>query len=236
MKYLVVFFTLITFGFSANEFYAKLEPIESYQIKSSVNGKVIFANKNMEGKKAKNTKVIEIDSYVDRVDLKQSLKKLDAVNEMILLQDKNYKRLLKIKSKSGYEKDNQKINVVNLQVNKADILINIANLRDSIKNKKLIEKNYYIYDIVVNKGDYVTPGTLLYEAKDLSKGKLEIYVPINDIEKIKNKTIYLDGNKTDLKIDKIYDVADSKHISSYKVEIIVDNPKSFSRLVKIEFK
>jgi hypothetical protein len=88
----------------------------------------------------------------------------------------------------------------------------------------------------VEKDDYVNPGTLLYEAKDLSKGKLEIYVPIGDVEAIKTKTIYIDGEKTDLKINKIYDVADSKHISSYKCEIIINNPKTFSRLVKIEFK
>ncbi|XOB61589.1 HlyD family efflux transporter periplasmic adaptor subunit [Campylobacterota bacterium DY0563] len=235
MRYLLIVIALVSFSF-ANEFYAKLEPVESYEIKSSVSGKIIFSNKNIEGKKSNNSKIIEIDSYVDRIDLEQSLKKLEAMNEMIELQNTNYERLMKIKSKSGYEKDNQKINVVNLQINKADILINIANLRDSIKNKKLIEKNYYIYDIAVNEGDYVTPGTLLYEAKDLSKGKLEIYVPILDIESIKNKDIYLDGKKTDLKISKIYDVADSKHISSYKVEIIVTNPKQFSRLIKIEFK
>ena len=235
MRYLLFVVAFVSFTF-ANEFYAKLEPIESYEIKSSVSGKIIYSNQDIEGKKANNSKIIEIDSYVDRIDLEQSLKKLKAINEIIKLQDKNYQRLLKIKSKSGYEKDNQKINVVNLEITKADILINIANLRDSIKNKKLIEKNYYIYNVAVNEGDYVTPGTFLYEAKDLSKGKLEIYVPIDDIESIKNKNIYLDDKKTDLKIDKIYDVADSKHISSYKVEIVVDKPKQFSRLVKIEFK
>ncbi|WP_044417536.1 hypothetical protein [Halarcobacter anaerophilus] len=235
MRYLLVVLFLFSFSL-AEEYYAKLEPIESYSIKASVSGKVIFSNKNIEGKRAKNTKIIEIDSYVDRIDLEQSLKKLDAINEMIKLQNKNYQRLLKIKSKSGYEKDSQKINVVNLEVNKADTLINIANLRDSIKNKKLIEKNFYIYNIEVKEGDYVTPGTLLYEAKDLSQGKLEIYVPILEIEKVKNKTIFLNGKKTDLKIDKIYDVADSKHISSYKVKIIINKPKTFSRLIKIEFK
>lgn len=235
MRYLLIVIAIVSFSF-ANEFYAKLEPIESYEIKSSVSGKIIFSNKNIEGKKANNSKIIEIDSYVDRIDLEQSLKKLEAMNEMIELQNTNYQRLMQIKSKSGYEKDNQKINVVNLEINKADILINIANLRDSIKNKKLIEKNYYIYNIAVNEGDYVTPGTLLYEAKDLSKGKLEIFIPILDIDTIKDKDIYLDGKKTDLKIKKIYNVADSKHISSYKVKIIVNNPKQFSRLIKIEFK
>lgn len=100
----------------------------------------------------------------------------------------------------------------------------------------MLEKDNYIYNINVKSGDYVTPGTLLYESKDLSQGKLTIFVPIADIESIKNKTIYLNDKKSNLKITKIYTVADSEHISSYKVEIYIPNVKKFSRLVKIEFK
>lgn len=235
MKYLV-FVLIFLSSLSANEYYAKLEPVESFEIKSAVSGKVIFSNSDIEGKKANNTKIIEIDSYVDRIDLEQSKKKLDAINAMMKIEEKNYNRLLKVTSKSGFEKDNQKVKVINFQTTKADILIRIANLRDSIKNKKLVENSKYIYNIAVKEGDYVNPGTLLYESKDLSKGKLEIFVPISDIENIKEKTIYIDGKESDLKINRIYEVADTKHISSYKLKIIIDNPKTFSRLIKIEFK
>ena len=235
MKYLLVVLVFLSSSF-ANEFYAKLEPVESFQVKSSVSGKIIFSNDKIEGKIANNTKIIEIDSYVDRIDLQQSNNKLKAINEMMKIEQNNYKRLLKVSSKSGFEKDTQKVKVINFQTTKADILIRIANLKDSIKNKKLIEKSNYIYNVAVKKGNYVTPGTLLYESKDLSRGKLEIYVPIADVDIIKNKKIYIDGEATDLKIDKIFDVADSLHISSYKVKIIINNPKIFSRLVKIEFK
>jgi len=235
MRYLLVVLVMLSSAF-ATEYYAKLQPIESFEVKSSVSGKVIFSNNKIEGKKAKNTKIIEIDSYVDRIDLEQSKKKLKAIEEMMKVEEKNYNRLLKVTSKSGYEKDNQKIKVINYQVTKADIEIKIANLKDSIKNKRLVEKNNYIYNVAVKKGTYVTPGTLLYESKDLSKGKLEIFVPIDDIEKIQSKKIYLDGKESSLKINKIFKVADEKHISSYKVEIVIDDPKVFSRLVKVEFK
>lgn len=235
MKYFLLSF-ILTGSLFASEYYSKLEPIESYEVKSSVSGKVIFSNSDIEGKKANNTKIIEIDSYVNRVDLEQSIKKLEAIEEMIEVEEKNYQRLLKVTSKSGYEKDVQKIKTINYQVTKADILIKIATLKDSIKNKKLVEKSNYIYNIAVKEGTYVTPGTLLYESKDLSKGKLEIFVPINEIENIKTKKIFVDGKPSDLKINKIYEIADEKHISSYKVEIIIDKPEVFSRLVKIEFK
>ncbi len=190
MRYLLVILFFISSSF-AYEFYAKLEPIESFQVKSSVSGKVIYSNDKIEGLKSNNTKVIEIDSYVDRIDLEQSNNKLKAINSMMKIEEKNYNRLLKVSSKSGFEKDNQKLKVINLKTSKADIMIKIANLKNSIKNKKLIEKSNYIYNIAVKKGDYVNPGTLLYESKDLSKGKLEIYIPIADVDKLKDKTFSL---------------------------------------------
>lgn len=220
----------------ANEYYAKLEPIESYEVKSAVSGKVIFSNSKLEGSKANNSVVIEIDSVVNKVELEQSRNKLKYIDEMLKIENNNYNRLNQVSSKSEFEKDTQKLKVINLESSKADMIIKIESLKDTISNKKLIEKSNYIYNISVKEGDYVNPGTLLYEAKDLSKGKLEIFVPIASINEIKNKEIYLDGEKSDVKISKIYDVADSVNISSYKVELVLDNVDNFSRLVKIEFK
>lgn len=220
----------------ANEYYAKLEPIESFQIKSSVSGKVIYTNTKVEGNNANDSTIVELDSYVNKVDLEQSRNKLKYIEEMINIEKNNYTRLNKVSSKSAFEKDTQKLKVINLESSKADMIIKIETLKDTIKNKKLIEKSNYIFNIAVKEGDYVGIGTLLYEANDLSKAKLEIYVPILEINTIKNKDIYIDGVKSDIKIDKIYDIADSTHISSYKVQLVLNNPKTFSRLVKIEFK
>lgn len=235
MKYLLLV-TIFLSSLFANEYYAKLEPIDSFEVKSAVSGKVIFTNDKLEGQKAKNSVVVEIDSYVNKVELEQTKNKLKAINSMIEIENNNYKRMLKVSSKSGFEKDSQKLKVINLETTKADLLTRVATLKDIIKNKKLVEKTNYIYNIAVKKDDYVNAGTFLYESKDLSRGKLEIFVPISDVEAIKNKTIYLDGEQSDIKINKIFEVADSKHISSYKVELIIPNPKKFSRLVKIEFK
>ena len=235
MKVFIFCFILVN-SLIASEYYAKLEPIESYTVKAAVSGKVIFSNSKIEGFKAKNSVIIEIDSKVNQMDLAQSRNKLKYINEMIAIESNNYNRLNKVSSKSAFEKDTQKLKVINLRSSKADMIIQIENLKDTIKNKKLVEKSNYISNISVKKGDYVTPGTLLYEAKDLSKAKLEFYVPINEVETLKNKTIYLDGKKSDTKINKIYSIADSQHISSYKIQLLVSDVKSFSRLIKIEFK
>ena len=235
MKILTLFLLTITTIF-ASEYYAKLEPIESYQIKSAVSGKVIYSNSKIEGLKANNSTIIEIDSMVNKVELEQSRNKLKYIDEMIKIETNNYDRLNQVSSKSAFEKDTQKLKVINLESLKADMIVKIDTLKDIISNKKLIEKSNYVFNIAVKEGDYVNPGTLLYEAKDLSKGKLEIFVPIAQIEEIKNKEIFLNGVKSDIKISKIYEIADSTNISSYKVELILDNAKIFSRLVKIEFK
>ena len=235
MKILGTFLFAITTIF-ASEYYAKLEPIESYQVKSAVSGKIIYSNSKIEGLKANNSTIIEIDSIVNKVDLEQSRSKLRYIDEMIKIEKNNYDRLNQVSSKSAFEKDTQKLKVINLESSKADMIIKIETLKDTISNKKLEEKSNYIFNISVKEGDYVSPGTLLYEAKDLSKGKLEIFVPIAQIDEIKNKEIYIDGIKSDIKISKIYNVADAVNISSYKVELIVSDVKTFSRLVKIEFR
>lgn len=235
MKIIWIYLFVISATF-ANEYYAKIEPVESYQVKSAVAGKVIYSNSNIEGLKADNSTIIELDSIINKVELEQSKNKLKFIEEMLRIEKNNYDRLNQVSSKSEFEKDTQKLKVINLESSKADMLIKIETLKDIIINKKLVEKSNYIYNIAVKEGDYVNAGTLLYEAKDLSKGKLEIFVPIAQIDEIKNKNIYFDGVKSDIKISKIYDVADATNISSYKVELILTNIQTFSRLVKIEFK
>jgi len=234
-KILSLLITLSTIGFTS-EYYAKLNPINTYNVKASVSGKVFYVNDTVESKNANNDLIIKIDSKIDTVSLKQSKIKLANLNESLQIQKDILKSYQKVSSKSKYDKDNQKIVILNIASNISDLETSIATLEDQIEKKTLIEKDNYIYDIAVEVGDYVTPGVLLYSAMDLSAGKLEIYLPINSIKDIKDKTIFLDGTKTDLKISKLYDISDATHISSYKCEIIVPSPKQFSNLVKIEFK
>lgn len=235
MKKIVLLIVFVSSLFS-QEFYSKIEALNSYVIKASVSGKVIYTNDDIEGKTSNNSIIVKLDDKVDVLELKQNKNKLGFLNEMIIIEKNNYKRLKKVSSKSIFDKENQKIKYINLESQKTDLLVKISFLEDKIKNKELLEKDMYIFSLKVKKGDYVNPGTILYESKDLSKGKIEIFIPISKASDFELKTIYLNDKKTDLKINKIYKVADSKHISSLKVEIIIPNVKTFSRLAKIEFK
>lgn len=236
MKYIISILFFLVSMLNAEVFYSKLEPIETYVVKAAVSGKVLYSNEDIEGQFAKNDLIIKIDSTLDEINLKEYNNKLENIKAMLSIENNYYERIKKVKTKSDFEKDTQKIKVINYKTQVSDLIITIENLKDQISKKKLIEKNRYISNIAIKKDDYVTPGTLLYEAVDLSKAKLEIFLPIEESSEYLTKKIYLDDNLTDLKISKLYKIADSKHISSYKAEIIIQNPKTFSRLVKIEFK
>jgi hypothetical protein len=88
----------------------------------------------------------------------------------------------------------------------------------------------------VKKGDYVNFGTLLMDVDDISKAKLTVYLSYEDMINLDKKSIYINDKKSDLKFHKVWRVADTTNISSYKAELYIPAPKVFSRVVKIELK
>ena len=52
-----------------------------------------------------------------------------------------------------------------------------------------------------------------------------------------DRIVYLNGEKTEYKVDKVWQVADEKFISSYRAEIYIPTPKGLlSKLIKVEIK
>ena len=235
MKYIISLVLVVTSLFS-QEYYAKVEPIHTYNIKSSVSGKVIFANTNLEASIVKDTVVIKIDDKINKIELAQNRVKFTRMNKVLKIHKETLKSFNKVSSKSKFDKDKQKIVILNSQVSLNDLRVRIETLKDTISNKNIKLNNLYIQEIFVNNNDYINPGTLLIKALDLSEAKLEIFVSSSEIEDINKKEIYIDDKKSNLKISKIYKTTDSKHLSSYKVEIILSNVGQFSKLVKVSFK
>jgi hypothetical protein len=92
-----------------------------------------------------------------------------------------------------------------------------------------------LYKLHVEKGQVVSKGMNLAKLADIRKAKLTIFLNADDIVKVKKQIIYLNGEKTSYKIDKIWTLSDEEHISSYRCEILINAPKQFSKLYKIEF-
>jgi len=228
-------------------YYGKVEPYQTYNIKSDVSGKVVDVNKSVEGKNFDGI-VIKIDDYQNRVDLQnletqlQNLEIIKLSQEEILKRKKrNYEIYKTLKTKSQFDKDNKFFDYQNSLIvlnqtknNISNLKTQILKLKDTI-NKKTISFRNYIYQIKVNKGDFVNFATPLATIMDIKKVKIEIFIPIDKIDTIKNKKIYINDKLSNFKISKIYKIADEKYITSYKVEIIGKYPK-ISDIVKVEFK
>jgi len=261
LVYMVLFVGVYLF---ADVYYAKVEPVESYSIKSSASGQVVKSDISQEGKYVKNSLVIKIDDATNLQDLKTSqeklktLKEIEAIDRQNLkntklsyeIKKRNYDRIKNLKTKSIYEKDNQLVSVIsaqsqylsakqtlqNIKSQIDDLKYKIFVLKDTINKKNIWLKNRFLYKLHVKKGDYVNSGTLLMDVDDISKAKLTVYLSYEDMINLDKKSIYINDKKSDLKFHKVWRVADTTNISSYKAELYIPAPKVFSRVVKIELK
>jgi len=263
MRYILIL--LIPIFLFAKVHYAKVEPYESITLKSAVSAKVVSSKIELEGKNIKKSTIIQLDDKLDKIKFKSDKKALKLIENMLKSNQSNlsslgeskerqeayYNRIENISTASTTQKDKafysfisaktqyfstkEKIDSLNKQ--KLDLLYDIERLKDSISKKSIKLNNRFLYKLLVNKGDFVNMGTPLAKIKDLTKAKLVLFLEASELKNIKSKTIYIDDRATKYKISKIWSVADEKFISSYRAEIVIKNPKkSFSKLLKVEFK
>ena len=257
---LSISFTLLL----AKEYYAKVEPYEIRTISSNVSGLVVYTDEMREGSRLSKKEYIIIDDELDVVERDKVIKKIELLHvtldlnqdlkrnfeEIVKRKRENYKRIKDLKIKSAVEKDrdfydlinseNSLINIekeiVSLKTQINDLNLRLSQLKRSISDKHLSAKNYILYSLMVKPGQVVVPSTPLAKIADDSKAILTIYLSSSEIDQIKSKVVYINGKKTAYKIDRIWNIADEQHLSSYKVQIVIDAPKHFSNLVKVEFR
>ena len=235
MKY-IISLIIMSMSLLAQDYYTKIQAVDEYNIKSAISGKVTFSNISLESTLVKDDLIIKIDDKINKIELKQTKNKILNQKQILTIQKQTLNSLNKVSSKSKFEKDKQKIVILGTKIVLNDLQTKLYTLKDIIKNKSIRVKNLYINKIYVNKEDFVNPGTLLLSAYDLSKGKLIIFVNKNDVKNIKNKTILIDGKQENVIIKKVYKTTDEKHLSSYKVELILPKVDTFSKLVKVSIK
>jgi len=243
MKKMIVLLAVILFAYDA-----KVEPYEVYKIKAAASGEVVYANKKAESKLLDNVLIVKIDDTKDKINLRNLNSQIELLKSQIKNQQEIvnrklaiYKRYKNLRTKSQEQKDmkffdyvNAKNALLNLKTQLANLIAQRDSTLDTI-NKKNIKVNGYLYKIYVTAGDFVTNGKEVAEVDDVSKQKLTIYVPIDKIEEIKNKPVYINGNPSDFKIEKIWIVPDSKYVTSYRVDLVGSGLR-FGEIVKVEFK
>lgn len=217
--------------------YAKVEPYESVTLKSAVNALVMDVDLEAEGSVVDQKRVIYLDDRLDKINLKTSKENLLILQETLKRQESYFQRIDKLNTTSKAQKDNAFYTFASTKTQVLDMQYKIAQLEDSIEKKSIIPDNMYLYEIKVRKGDYVAPGSALATVADVSRAKLVLYLEPSEIENIAQKSVYLNGEKTEYKVDKVWKVADEKFISSYRAEIYIPAPVgSFSKLMKVEIK
>jgi hypothetical protein len=217
--------------------YAKVEPYESVTLKSAVSALVMDVDLDAEGSIVDQKRVVYLDDRLDKINLKLSKEKLLTLRETLKRQESYFQRIDKLKTASETQKDNAFYSFSSAKTQYLDLEYKIAQLEDSIEKKSIVLDHMYLYEIMVRKGDYVSPGSPLARIVDASRAKLVLFLEPSEIAQIEQKTVYLNGKKTEYKVDKVWRVADEKFISSYRAEIYIPAPQgSFSKLMKVEIK
>ncbi len=245
--------------------YAKVQPYDSVVLKSAVSGLVVDVDLDAEGTMVTSGRVIHIDDVLDKSNLedtKESIKLLDqmlGINQEIASslsgtvkrQEGYYKRISKLATASKTQKDNAynsftsaktqylttKEKIVSLQKQILDMKYKATQLEDTLVKKSIILENKYLYKLMVRVGDYVAPGAALAEIQDASRAKLVLYLEPEELSGVEKKAVFIDGKRTDYKVNKVWRVADEKFISSYRAEIYIPAPENaFSKLLKVEVK
>lgn len=258
---LLLFTTTLLFS---KVYYSKVEPYEVRDISSNVSGLVLSTDEDMIGKKLTSKPYIIIDSELDTKELKYVTDKLIYLNntvaadeiilknldELLKKKRENYNKIKSLKIKSTIEKDrefydlitseNQYLNtqkeINNLKIQISDLKLKEAYLSRSLKDKNLNAKGFTLYSISVKPGQVVGVSTPLAKVADTSKAILTIYLDEADLVGAKDKTVYLDGVESKYKISRVLNIADSKNISKYMAQIIIESPEIFSKLVQVELK
>jgi len=261
---ILIYLLLLTPLLFGEVYYSKVEPYKFKNISSNVVGQVLSVDEEMIGKKLSNKPFITVDAELDTAELKDIKEKITSlkdtlkidkiilknISEVLVKKRKNFKKTEALKIKSRIDKDREFYDLIvsenlynstqkeinNLKNSIADLNFRMAQLKKSIKDKKIIENGYVLYSIDVKEGQTVNQGTALASVADISKAILTVYVDGDTLKSIDKKVIYLDDKKTNYKISRLLNIADSINISKYKIQIIIKSPKLFSKLVKIEFK
>lgn len=212
---------------------AKIEPVDSFTIYAQTNGQIVYLDKNDETKVVDKT-IVRLDDSLEQKELTGYKMQLRLYRKKLNLLTKNYQKYLQVAGKSAFEKDEKYYSVLDLKVTIENLKIQIAQLEDTIAKKRISVRNLYIKQLKASNGDYVTAGTQLATAYDISSAKAVVFVSRDDCENIEKKKILIDGKQNVAKIYKIDKIQDETMISAYRVEIILESSE-FGRIVKVEF-
>tara|TARA_B100001063_G_scaffold212730_1_gene211895 strand:+ start:9235 stop:9939 length:705 start_codon:yes stop_codon:yes gene_type:complete len=230
-KYLLILIT--PFMLFAQTYMAKVEPYDEFIIYSQAAGQIVKLDKSDETKVVNKT-LIKLDTSLEQKELAIYNKQLALYNKKLKILENSYSKYKAIKGKSQADKDDKLYVIIELQISIESLKLNIKTLEDTLKKKTILAKDLYIKEFNVNVGDYVSIGTELASAYDISKSKLLVYVSEDDYKDIKNKKVLINGKENIATIEKIDKTLDETFVSAHKITLILKDD-DFGKVLKVEF-
>ena len=230
-KYLLILIT--PFMLFAQTYMAKVEPYDTFAIYAQAAGQIVKLDKSDETKVVNKT-LIKLDTSLEQKQLEIYNKQLSLYNKKLKILENSYKKYITIRGKSQAEKDDKLYVIIELQISIESLKLDIKTLQDTLKKKAILAKDLYIKEFNVNVGDYVSIGTELASAYDISKSKLLVYVSEDDYKDIKNKKVLINGKENIATIEKIDKTLDETFVSAHKITLILKDD-DFGKVLKVEF-
>ena len=236
----IIFIILISLSLNATEYFATIEPYEKHTIISEVDGRVVFVDKIKEYSFInQNETILKLDIKDESIVLNTLKNSLLLQKDIVKIKESNYKNKSKVRQLSLYDKNQEKLYLIEAKQTLENMKRDIKNEQNKISKKVFSINDKYLGEVYVSTDEYVTSGTKLYTLYDFSKFKLEVFIRNQDINTIKDKAIFIDDKKTDFVIEKISHVRDEKRVSTYKVILSKANSEAniyFGKVVKVEFR
>ena len=230
-KYLLILIT--PFMLFAQSYMAKVQPYDTFTIYAQASGQIVKLDKSDETTVVNKT-LIKLDTSLEQKQLEIYNKQLSLYNKKLKILEDSYKKYITIKGKSQAEKDDKLYVIIELQISIESLKLDIKTLQDTLKKKAILAKELYIKEFKVNVGDYVSIGTELASAYDISKSKLLVYVSEDDYKDIENKKVLINGKENIATIEKIDKTLDETFVSAHKITLTLKDD-DFGKVLKVEF-
>lgn len=239
MKKILLSGILLVGTLSAKELISQINPTNTFYIQSEVSGIVSksFLNKEKNFIKER-TKIIQIDTYKEEIELKKILTKITLLKQLIKNSENILEGILKSESKSKSNKLKEKNNLLNLNMNLADLKERKSLLEEIIKRKTIEIEDLYINDIYINKNEYVTPGTKLMKVSNIKEKEIKFYLTKEELEKIeKEKYVLLNENKKNItkqwKVKSIDLIKSETFLSGYEIVLKTEEEVKLSTFITL---
>lgn len=235
MRYLVFLLFSSVLLFANKSYMATIQPVQTYTLFAQASGVITKLDNRVEHTVYKG-ELLTIDDSLEHIQLEAFKSQLDIYTTQLDIRNSLYEKAKTITGKSQTQIDELHLSALDMRYKTNDLKRQIKELQRTIDNKHIKVDNLYIKTLHVNKLDFVNAGTQLATLEDTSKAKLIVYVHKDEIKDLKNKTIYIDGNKSKTaKLIKLDSTTDTVYVSSHKAEIHL-NSTEFGRVVKVEFR